>query len=169
MSVHDDIAIDISPLCGDNGVFCIAEGGIPPNEAISIYPGYYRLISRNTGAPPLKYCISIHPATLPDPDVTEEWVIDASRIKYSKTDGVGHLINSCHPGLPPPYNKHNCVFIEESPDEYTSENRPPLVFVVTSSYIPEGGELLMDYHDLLEGMHSPITNSVLHCSCFKCV
>lgn len=170
LSVHDGISIAQSPICNDNGVFCIADGGIQPNEAISIYPGYYRLVKSRKNAPPLKYALSIHPVNFTPPNGDSEgWVIDATRLRYSKNDGIGHFINSSHPSMPPPYNTHNCQFIEENDYEYVEQGRPPLVFVVTSSYIPKGAELLIDYHYLLNGIYSEFSHCVLQCSCPACV
>ena len=167
MSVHEHVYIGVSPL-GGNGVFVSAEGGLQPNEAITIYPGMYRKILSKPHAAPLKYSVTINSQFFPPLEEHEEWIIDACKLRYSTVDGIGHLINSSHPALPTPYNSNNCILVEEQWEEHVYEHRPPLVFVVTTSIIPMGGELLVDYHWLLNGLTSNITSKLLHCVCDKC-
>jgi hypothetical protein len=172
LRVYRGIRIYKSPVCYDNGIIVTDPHGIECDQAITLYPGYYHTIKSHPTSP-LKYAIRLTPPySLPDPPPDEEWVLDAVRMRVNKLEGVGHFINSCHPQLPHPYNTPNCIFVEDSEDDcylVPDTPHPPLVYVSTICFIPCGGELLVDYHWLLNGLPSPmLLNRLFSCSCVKC-
>lgn len=91
----------------------------------------------------------------------------------TEKDGVGHIINSSHPHLPPPYDRPNVQLHQEAVDgHFDPDSRPPLVIAQTLIDIPVWCELLVDYHWLLIGIYTPLfeegTKPLTSCGCENC-
>jgi hypothetical protein len=71
-------------------------------------------------------------------------------------DGVGHLINTSHPLLRPPYNIANCCYVDNA------LKSPPVFIEGCGPTILPGVELLVDYHFY-------ISCELLPCMCPDCV
>jgi hypothetical protein len=96
---------------------------IKKDEAIGLYPGVYSY--EYPGTPKVRkhrnYLVTV--GAFPEykheyQGVPGRWVLDASAFAGDHTHGVGHLLNSSHPMLCPPYDKPNC-YLEE--DDYDPE------------------------------------------------
>ena len=84
------------------------------------------------------------------------WVLDGKGWGC-REDGLAHMINSCHPDLPPPYNIPNVQLHLEQPDDlFDPQTRPPLVIAETIVPITGYCELIADYHWLLIGIYTPL-------------
>ena len=156
-----------SPVCGgrQNGVFLRKGFELRKGETVALYPGEYRAIS--PGTKPLRWSVTVDAF----PGTDTHWILDASKLKLVQRDGVGHLLNSSHPSLSPPYDVSNCVFTEERPELYNPRSRPPLVFISAICNLVGPVELLVDYHWLLNGMvvfNRFRKGTIYACACDKC-
>ena len=167
IDLSDNIAavrVDYSPLGKFNGLFTTIK--VKNGEAICLYPGVY--VNCDTdGAPNTRnYCVTVNAF----PKRKEWWVVDAFKHKHSVDAGLGHFVNSSHPQLPSPYNFPNSIYVEETPQEFNTSLRPPLVFVVADRDIDANVELLVDYHWVVNGKVTNLLRGVrLSCKCAKCI
>ena len=131
-----------------------------------MYPGVYRRLNSEEIGKQLAYAVAVNAFPL----LNQKWIIDASHLRYN-CSYVGHLVNSCHPCLPFPYNEANCELIEEQAHEFDNSCRPPLVFLCVSEKadIPAGRELTLDYHWMLLNMRCEFMSVRLQsCGCIHC-
>lgn len=170
MHTSDGVVVRKSPLGeGELGVF---SNGLVPllrGTAVTVYPGTYRFVDRQTDFSPSRYKYTVTIQNM-HPGRNRICVLDAihERRRYNSPRGIGHVLNSSHPQLPPPYDKPNCFLTEESECEFDQTVRPPLVFVVALFEVKVGNELLLDYHWRLNGIYSSVTQGVLRCRCPSC-
>ena len=171
MADHEGIHVGISALGkNENGIFLKETFTLVDGEALTNYPGKYIVIDKFR-THQLKYAVMVNAfphSKLPEGKI---WILDASMYKkYTKNQGFGHIFNSCHPMLPPPFNKSNCTLVEESPLEFNNKCRPPLVFVVADRGVTGHTELLVDYHWLLNGLKKRFDpdGGTLSCNCDTC-
>jgi hypothetical protein len=126
---------------------CFAKTDISENEFITHFPGH-RITS------PLHYEYAIEWRSSAAPDAVS-YFVDPFMIHSDLSIGCGHLINSSHPALQPPFNEPNCDFVWRS-------KYPYIAIYSKDVYIRKGTELLLDYHYML-------THRVpLVCSCDIC-
>ena len=83
------------------------------------------------------------------------YVWDATNVEYVPGGALGHIINSCHPELPHPYNKSNVLYIAGTVGLWEGDKKSINIYrggVFALETICEDTELLTDYHWLLEGV-----------------
>lgn len=148
---EDKIEIGSSTLHG-NGVFLKKNEVITAGEVVCRYPGRFRWVNR----PPRAseglghYVYALGPFILDDdPGVQKYAIVDAGSTTANRA--IGHILNTSHPTLRPPFNRPNCVFAVYFKDlVFRSSLPPPLVLYVQCAVsLPANSqtrELLLDYH-----------------------
>ena len=127
------------------GVF--ANGFIARGTAITHFPGRLVNMYKNVHYP-MEYTLhKLHP----DYDKVKMLYVDPFVPGTDLSIGCGHLINSSHPALK---LKKNCDFY--------SNQEHPWITVFASEDIPDGKELLADYHHMLT------YRMKLKCKCRRC-
>jgi hypothetical protein len=71
-------------------------------------------------------------------------------------DGVGHLLNTCHHLLRPPFNEANCAYVDNA-------LKQPVVFIESC------GPPILPHTELLVDYHFYISCELLPCTCADCV
>ena len=104
-----------------------------------------------------------------------KYVWDASDVGFSNSNAIGHLVNSCHPMLPPPYNSSNAVYICVSVGPSNKRRggaRRIRAGVYAEHEIVGGQEILTDYHWFLDGIVHKTKDGgefLLRCQCEECL
>lgn len=166
--VFEGIELFTSPVGNSEmGIRMRTSYTIQKGMALSIYPGVYSMQpeSKVYNDSIYSYCVTIKSF---HPGAKRVCILDAYIYRHTIDHGIGHIMNSSHPSLPPPYNKHNCYLAEEQQSEFDVTSRPPLVFVVACVDITTSCELLLDYHWRLTGKWSPLLGKCMTCNCINC-
>jgi len=130
------VEIRPSELSG-NGVF-VKQGKVLPKDVwVTSYPGRKRLEDPSDVS--LQYGLTVG-----------KYVWDATGFDYRF--GFGHVINSCHPDLPAPYNVPNAKYIVVRVINEESGRSCLRGGIITCAVVHGGEELLTDYHWLLKGV-----------------
>lgn len=159
--IHPAIEVRRSPLHGF-GVFVKEGMSIKPQTWLAWYPGKKKL---NDTSKFYEYGMGVG-----------RYVWDASGVDNpdGKGNAIGHLVNSCHPMLPPPYNLSNAVYICVNVVSRKGGSKTVRAGVYAEHALEANQEILTDYHWFLDGIvHSPengIRTSVqLRCDCEECI
>lgn len=116
------------------GVFAVVD--IPCCARVSWYPG--KVCPTGPQDRVREYAIAI----------SQTHVIDAVREVHRRRSGIAHLLNTCHPYLPPPYQRPNCEFVAVPHPRRVGIMG---VVAVTTRRVIAGMELLADYHWFVTG------------------